>query len=140
MNVLLIIVSIILIVYLFKFKNNENMTDILPNNYVKKCCLIEKQYLPDNNSLYCGNFKYTYLPKEKEDCDLFKYELNNNKQLLIDGINNWSNNNCNNDSKLGSCRINNFECVDFVDKQFCDKVPDMVWSDKTCQNPLDFTW
>ena len=141
MNILIIIISIILIVLLFKFKNNENMTDILSNNNVKKCCLVEKQYLPDNNSMYGGNFKYTYATKEKEDCDLSKYELNNNKQLLIDGVNNWSNNNCTDkNSVLGSCRMINNECIDFVDKPFCDKIPGMVWSEKTCQNPLEFVW
>jgi hypothetical protein len=137
MNILIIIISLILIIILFKNKNKENMTDI--SDVKTKCCLIEKQYLPDNNSMYGGNFKYIYSPKE--NCNASEYELNNNKQLLIDGINNWSNNNCKNDDiTLGSCRMNNFECIDFVDKPFCDKVNGMVWSGKTCQTPLDFNW
>jgi hypothetical protein len=32
------------------------------------------------------------------------------------------------------------ECTDFVDKSFCDQVKDMVWSEKTCQNQLEFVW
>ena len=43
-------------------------------------------------------------------------------------------------SNLGSCRRANKECVDFVDKQFCDKYINdgMTWSDKPCNMPLDF--
>jgi hypothetical protein len=61
--------------------------------------------------------------------------------LLLDGVNNWSNENCNNENTtLGSCRLINNECIEFVDKKFCDSVPGMTWSTKTCNNPLDFVW
>ena len=148
MNILLIIVAIILILILITSKNNENMTDVVPYkldqvtpsnsdinpNLNTKCCLIEKKYLPDNNSMYGGNFKYVYTSKENDDCNPSNYELNNNKQLIIGKK-------CNNtELNLGSCRMINNECVDFVDKPFCDKVPEMVWSEKTCQNPLEFVW
>jgi hypothetical protein len=106
-----------------------------------KCCLVEKKYLPDNNSLDGGNFKYMYTNKENKECDPSIYELNNNKQLLLDGVNNWSNEKCNDQStNLGSCRLINNECIDFVNKQFCDNIPGMTWSNKTCNNPLDFIW
>ena len=39
--------------------------------------------------------------------------MNKNKELLFDGVNNWSNNDIN---KLGSCRNNNFECNECKDK------------------------
>ena len=140
MNILIIILSIILIFILIRFNNNENMTNT-PNEKNTKCCLIEKQYLQDNKSIYNGNFKYLYTKKENKDCNLFNYDLNNNKQLLIDGVNNWSNEKCNDiNSNLGSCRINNNECIEFVDKQYCDKIPGMIWSQKTCHNPLEFNW
>ena len=59
MNILIIIISIILILILITFKNKENMTDIVPYkdnsdgtpDLNTKCCLVEKQYLPDNNSI-----------------------------------------------------------------------------------------
>jgi hypothetical protein len=149
MNILFIIISIILILILFTSKKKEFMTDIVPyrNNLDgipdlnTKCCLIEKKYLQDDNSINRGDFKYIYAIKQNEECDPSNYELNNNKQLLIDKVNNWSNNKCNNnDSDLRSCRIMNNECIDFVDKPFCDKVQGMIWSDKTCHNPLDFIW
>lgn len=143
-----LLISIILILILFSSRNIENMADIVPytNDDLKpdltsKCCIIEKKYLPSDNSLYGGNFKYTYSPKENGECDSSMYELNNNKQLLIDGVNNWSNNNCTDKNiVLGSCRMINNECIDFVDKSYCDKIPGMVWSEKTCNNPLDFVW
>jgi hypothetical protein len=114
------------------------MADI-KNGPNTKCCLIEKKYSPDNNSLSGGNFKYMYSSKENDQCNPSLYDLNN-KQLLIDGVNNWSNGSCNDGGGLGSCRMINNECVDFVNKEFCDKVPGMVWSKRTCNNPLEFVW
>jgi len=148
MNILILMISIILILILFTSKNKEFMTDIVPYNNLDetpdlntKCCLIEKKYLQDDNSINKGDFKYVYTIKQNEECDPSNYELNNNKQLLIDGVNNWSNDKCSeNISNLGSCRMINHECIDFVDKQFCDKVTGMVWSNKTCHNPLEFVW
>ncbi len=91
--------------------------------------------------MYGGNFKYVYSSKENEQCDPSLYDINNNKQLLIDGVNNWSNDKCTDqNSDIGSCRMINNECIDFVDKPFCDKVPGMVWSERTCNNPLEFVW
>ena len=125
------------------------MTDIVPyskddeiiSNVNLKCCSIENKYLPNNNSLYHGDFKYIYNIKENEDCNPSLYEINNNQELLIDGINNWSNKDCNNQNTvLGSCRNINNECINFVDKQFCDKISGMVWSEKSCNNPLEYVW
>jgi hypothetical protein len=102
---------------------------------------LEKKYLPSDNSLYGGNFKYVYTKKTNEECNNNLYNLNSNKQLLFDDVNNWSNKYCNNKSNilLGSCRNINKECVDFVDKKFCDNYR-MKWSSKTCHEPLDFVW
>lgn len=139
MNILIIFIVIILILIIFSCRNVEKMTND-QNKSDKKCCLVEKKYLPDDNSLHGGDFKYVYNTKEKSDCDISLYDINNNKQLLIDGVNNWSNEKCSDKSGLGSCRMINNECVDFVNKEFCDKVPGMVWSKKTCNNPLEYVW
>jgi len=149
MKILLLLIIIFIIIIIINCKNTEKMSNIIP--YSKedelipdlntKCCLIEKKYLPDDNSLYRGNFKYVYNSKENKECDPSLYEINNNQQLLIDGVNNWSNNNCNDQNTiLGSCRNINNECIDFIDKQFCDKISGMVWSEKTCNNPLEYVW
>ena len=124
------------------------MTNVVPYTpeYLKpdlktKCCLIEKKYLPDNNKIFGGNFKYLYTSKENDGCDPSLYDLNNNQQLLIDNVNNWNNEKCKEEnSVVGSCRLIDNECIDFVDKKFCDKIPGMVWSKKTCNNPLEFIW
>jgi hypothetical protein len=148
MKIILLLIIIFIILILFSNKI-ERMTNIVPYSDQDKlipdvnikCCFVEKKYLPDNNYLNGGNFKYVYTNKENNECDPSLYDLNNNQQLLIDGVNNWSNEKCNEQStNLGSCRLINNECVDFVDKKFCDSVPEMNWSNKTCNNPLEFVW
>ena len=108
---------------------------------ITNCCLVEKKYVSDKNELFGGNFKYIYTKKTNEECNNDLHNLNSNKQLLFDGVNNWSNKYCDNKSDvvLGSCRNINKECVDFVDKPFCDNYR-MKWSPKTCHEPLDFVW
>lgn len=149
MNILLLLIIIFIIIILFNCKNTEKMTDVVPYSNEEElipepntsCCLVEKKYLPNDNSLYRGDFKYMYSPKKNEMCNPSLYDLNNNQQLLIDGVNNWSNKNCNDQNTfLGSCRNINNECIDFVDQQFCNQISGMVWSGKTCQNPLEYVW
>lgn len=106
------------------------------------CCLVEKKYLPSSNDMYEGNFKYTFSPKSGKQCDTSNYDLNSNRQILIEGENGWSNSFCSTatgSKKIGSCRNINKECIDFVNKDFCDKFR-MKWSSKTCHQPLEFTW
>ncbi len=106
------------------------------------CCLVEKKYIPNPGDMYDGNFKYTFTKKSGSECNSSEYNLNSNSQLLIDGENGWSNSFCSNTSEskqIGSCRNINKECIDFVDKKFCDKYR-MKWSSKTCHQPLEFTW
>lgn len=144
---ILIFIAIILILFILFSRNVEKMANVIP--YVKdeiipdfntKCCLVEKKYLSDDKSLHGGNFKYVYTSKENKDCNISLYDISSNKQLLIDGVNDWSNEKCSDKSELGSCRMINNECIDFVNKDFCDKVPGMVWSEKTCNNPLEYVW
>jgi hypothetical protein len=105
-----------------------------------KCCLIEKKYVPSSEGMYGGNFKYIFKKLENENCDLKLFRLDNNKQLFIEGNNNWNNNDCDENVKeIGSCRWVNKECVDFVDKEFCDKYK-MTWSEETCHNATPYRW
>jgi hypothetical protein len=116
--------------------STSNYDDLKSN----KCCLVKK--VLDNN-----NFKYEYTKYSDNDCDIDNFVLDQNNQLLFDGINNWNNNECKNDTtKLGSCKHYNFECIDFVDKETCDKYNDQMppdplnrkitftWSNKPCYN------
>jgi hypothetical protein len=142
-----------------------NQLDYKPVNNIN-CCLVQTEYLPDPSNQFGGNFKYKYKKMANEECDLKKYRLDNNKQLFIDGYNGWTNDRCEDnsfslgsltiqakpellssiidfeskDSKLlGSCRNINKECIDFVDKEYCDKYH-MTWSIKTCRDPLEYKW
>lgn len=105
-----------------------------------KCCLVKKEL--DNN-----NFKYTYTKYNDNECDIDNFVLDQNNQLLFDGVDNWNNDQCKNDNNtLGSCQHYNFECIDFVDKETCnnynDKMPPdplnrkitFTWSKKPCYN------
>ena len=103
------------------------------------CCLIKKSF-GHNYNLNTGNFDYAFTKLYNEQCDPKKYDLSSNKQLFIDGENGWSNEKyCQKNKKIGSCRNINKECIDYVDKVYCDKYR-MVWSDKTCNNSLDYVW
>ena len=175
MNIIIILILFISILFLFNIGNLKESFDIVGNNvysvfeapyksdydtskpvYINdlslqpvsniNCCLVEKEYLPDSNNEFGGQFKYTFNKLSNDKCDSKLYKLDANKQLLIDGENNWSNNLCTNnklnpkpDLVIGSCRNVNKECIDFVDKPFCDNYK-MVWSERTCNQPLDYTW
>lgn len=108
-------------------ENNEN--EMLNSN---KCCLINKEYIEDKNSLLGGKFKYNYTKLENNDCNYKLYDNNNTVQLLMNNINGWNNDYCNkNNNLLGSCRFANKECIDFVTKSYCDNY-NMKWTTKTC--------
>lgn len=106
-----------------------------------KCCLVKKEL--DNNN----NYKYIYTKYNDNECNIDNFTLDQNNQLLFDGINNWNNNECKDESKiLGSCQHYNFECIDFVDEKTCnnynEKMPDdplnrkihFTWYNKPCYN------
>ena len=117
------------------FNNLENI-----ESSINSCCLVNKKYIKNNDSLYQGKFEYEYNILNNNECNTNLYRLDSNRQLFFDNINNWSNSNCKkNNNYLGSCRHMNKECIDFVDKKFCDYY-DMTWSDKTCHDKLDFIW
>jgi len=121
---------------------NKDISSSINNDDLKsnKCCLVKKEL---NNN----NFKYTYTAYNNLDCDINNFALDHNNELLTDGINHWNNNECKNDTNiLGSCQHYNFECIDFVDKETCNKYneqmpPDPLnrkitfnWSNKPCYN------
>jgi len=143
MNRMIIILILLLIVLILYCNCNLNESfKFIYDSQNKNCCLVEKKYLPDSSDVYGGNFKYTYKKLSNEQCDITKHNSDNNKQLLIDGYNGWDNYRCDNKkeiNKIGSCRNTNKECIDFVDKQFCDKYR-MEWSTNTCNKPTNYTW
>jgi hypothetical protein len=157
---LLIILTISFLIFYYIIKNNwikehfeplyfnQNDQDYhkLNNSQTTKvnCCLVEKKYLPNPDALFGGNFTYLFTKKSNEECDNNLYNLNSNQQLLIEGTNDWSNEYClkhpkKSDLLIGSCRNTNKECIDFVNKNWCDKYK-MTWVNKTCQQPLDYKW
>jgi hypothetical protein len=116
---------------------STNFYDDIKSN---KCCLVKKE-------LAGNNFIYKYKKYNDLECDLDNFQIDQNNQLLFDGINNWKNEECKDDTnKLGSCQHYDFECIDFVDKQTCDSYnsrmpPDPLnrkitynWSSKPCYN------
>jgi hypothetical protein len=114
--------------------NNSNNLSLLSNS--KQCCLIKKSFIEDNSESG-GRFKYGYKKIYNDNCNYDLYNINENLQLLMDGEYNWDNNNCNEENnKLGSCRNTNKKCIDFVDKDFCDKY-NMDWKNKTCNEPYE---
>jgi PIN domain nuclease of toxin-antitoxin system len=124
---------------------NQNPLDnlIIKSN---KCCLINKEYIPDRKDIWGGTFKYKFTPLQNTDCNPLLYDINSNTQLFFDGENNWNNIYCNNLTKissLGSCRNNVYECIDFVSKDYCDNMntkynTNMTWSSNTCEIPLQY--
>jgi hypothetical protein len=127
---LLLIIILILI-------NNKIYENYVPLSNNTNCCLIYNEYVQDDTNEMGGSFKYKY--EKTNNCNTDNI-YNNNKQILTDGENGWSNESCNDSNKtLGSCRNINKECIDFVDKTFCDKYH-MEWSTKTCRDPLEYVW
>ena len=131
---------------IYNIENKKNYSYINDN---KKCCLIEKKYVPDPSSIYNGNFKYIYNKLSNDECSYDLYNLDNNKQLMMgwDKCSSpWEGSSPgtpkevseNATNKIGSCRNMNFECIDFVDKTFCDNNR-MDWSELTCNNSLPYS-
>lgn len=118
-----------------KFES-ELTKEELDNN--RECCLVERIYGPDLRSIYGANFSYKYSPLKGIQCNRKLHNINHTKQLFMVGENGWTNDKCQ-VNKLGSCRLNNKECVDFMDKKTCTDYR-MIWSDLTCANQLPYTW
>ena len=71
---------------------------------------------------------------------MYNFEIDQNNQLLFDGVNNWNNEECKDDSKiLGSCQHYNFECIDFVSKDTCDEYNNRIPADKL-NRKIAYNW
>jgi hypothetical protein len=131
----MILYLIIIFLFYIIFKNNniiENLSYIYPDGK-KTCCLIKKEYIIDHSNPNGGDFKYIINNIKDDKCNYNLYTLNDKQQLYI------NDDKCKNINSLGSCRNINKECIDFVDKNFCDKY-NMKWSNKTCHHQLDYVW
>lgn len=127
---------------LFNYSYETQPKNISPLTFEEKpemnCCLIEKKYLYKPGEPNNGNFFYTYTKLKNDKCNLNLYNLNDSKQLFIDGENGWDNNKCiESNSTIGSCRNINRECIEFVDKSYCDQYR-MQWYNKPCNNSIPF--
>ena len=125
MNIFFIIIILILLLLNNSLQRQSNK--YFENFYQKKCCNIKTAYVKDpSNKPAGGNFKYIF--DVSDNCDY---------NTFVDGLNGWSNTNCNeNNNILGSCRISNKECVDYVTKDYCDNYKNMFWSNNTCRNNI----
>lgn len=98
----------------------------------KNCCLASLKYNHKKD-------EYDYKLKKINKCKLSDVKNYHQETLLIDGKNKWNNKYCdkNNKLELGSCRISNFECKDFIPRKEClkNKTP-FIWSDKSCRTRL----
>jgi len=111
--------KIYLIILIFIILNLINICDKFTSIKKKNCCLVKKQ---ENKK----GFYYKYY-KSKCDLNLIK----NENMKIISNCKSKKNN-------LGSCRLYNFECIDFVNKNYCDRYKNlkMRWSNKPCNMPL----
>jgi hypothetical protein len=115
--------------------NNKNYTFLDDQENKLKCCLVEKIINLDAEK---SEFKYNYNKLDGKLCNSELYRLDSNKQLLFDTENYKASDYCSLDNtNLGSCRTNSHECIDFVNKSFCDKY-NMVWSKQTCNDPIEY--
>ena len=129
----MILILLLIIVY-YVFLRRESFDPLYEqSNYElaqdkKNCCLVEKKYIKSLKGLYGVNFDYKITKKSGNECQI-QYAQDSNKQIIFP-------NKCSRKS-IGSCRNVNKECIDFVDKDFCDDY-NMTWSEKPCNMPLDF--
>lgn len=140
---------------LLNINNTPNENLIKTTNLIdsSNCCLVQKEF-------DAGKLSYKYKLLKDNNCSINLYELDQNNKLFFDGINNWSNDTCNNEgSMLGSCRLANMECLDFITKEECFNITSeakadfylkfnltnqnnklntkMVWSKKTCNEIIN---
>lgn len=119
--IILFIIFILILWNILKYKSAiyesfELDYDVINNidNSNTNCCLINKEYIKDNsiNNLYGGKYIYKYKNLNNSNCDYSLYDINSTNELIL-------NTSCDNiKDKLGSCRISNKECIEFVTKDF----------------------
>jgi hypothetical protein len=125
---LILIIGVILTLLLHRCKEHFNniyheyksVTDKSPPSYesdlsftsspTMNCCLITKEYVEDldPSSLYQGTFVHKYKKLSDDKCNMNLYKLDSNKQLFIEGDNNWSNLSCNDTTQQKEPFDNNY--------------------------------
>ena len=80
-----------------------------------------------------GQYEYKYEKYYNEECDINKFELNDNNQLFFSDIN----------DNIGSCRHFFYECNNFTTPEECKKFNTssrkfLTWSPKTCYDKITF--
>ena len=113
------------------FKNriilDDNLKKNINNTSSKICTLVS--IINTNN----GQYNYKYQKYYNEDCDINKFELNDNNQLFFSDIN----------DNIGSCRHFFHECTNFTTSEECKKFNTsskkfLTWSPKTCYDKITF--
>jgi hypothetical protein len=80
-----------------------------------------------------GQYNYKYQKYYNENCDINKFELNDNNQLFLSDIS----------GNIGSCRHFSHECNNFTTQEECQKFNTssrkfLTWSPKTCYDKIIF--
>jgi hypothetical protein len=101
-----------------------------------ECYLIDKKF-SDDNEYSKPAFGYSYTKLKDELCDPELYRLDSNKSLIFTKYpqSYYPFEKPMDIQKLGSCRNGYNECIEFVDKEFCNKY-NMLWSNQTCNDPI----
>ena len=106
----------------------------------KDCCLVEKKKFNNTYTIDNTQNEYKYTKYTGNDCDLDNFDLNENKQLFFDAVNDWSNNYCSaNTSNLGSCQHYDMECIDFVSQEKCEEYNKKMPSDPQ-NRKITYNW
>lgn len=134
----LLVIVIVLFTIINCFEKMDNVYFLNKNE--TKCCTIDKKF--NENGFY---YDYTKTDcKNKDNVKEFTNQINSSRLLTNDEYPynlcklSDSNKLINTDPvKLGSCRRVDRECIDFVNKQTCDKY-NMRWEPVTCNTPIQY--
>jgi hypothetical protein len=121
---------------------NDNSIDIFKNRILLKDNFgrdIKKESKQQTCTLVSiinndGEYNYKYQKYYNENCDINKFELNDNNQLFLSDIS----------GNIGSCRHFFYECSNFITLEECKKFNTssrkfLTWSPKTCYDKIIFT-
>ena len=147
LKIIIIILSILLFTCVL-FKSTKNIENFFPfyklnpkkyssilfssANKNNNCCLVTNKFNDKTKK-----FEYDY--KKIKNCKLQDQHYSLNQNLFVHGEDDWDNKYCKkNNDYLGSCKIANFECKDFMSKKDCNKLSktDMKWFKDTCHKPF----
>ena len=132
-QIIVLILILILIILYYCSTITETFESSISNN--ENCCLIRKQRIGADlvytysQSIYCDDYHTNNLRTIKEGI------IVNKKSFSMDM--------CTPDPEdpsdtFGSCRKLGWECVDFQTESDCKKYPNLIWSEKTCNDQLPY--